>query len=134
MVMKIGFWSAIGFLLPSLAVSAPAAPTGSWAGEMRQVEVSTEATYPMTLVFRNGSGKTDYPTLNCGGELTEIATHAGYTIYSEKVTNRKGATCIDGLVTVKIEGGTLILGWFAAYAGEPSLAAASLTKVARSSN
>ena len=110
------------------AVAGPAGINGSWSGEMRQIEVNAEAKYPMTLTLAGSGGTTNYPTLNCSGSWTKIATRSGYAIYEEKVTNTKGATCIDGMVMVKLDSGKLILGWFAAYAGAPSLAAASLEK------
>jgi hypothetical protein len=104
--------------------------SGSWAGEMRQIEVNAEDKYPMTLTLSAAGGMSNYPTLNCSGTWTKIGARSGYTIYEEKITNTKGATCIDGMVMVKLDGGKLILGWFAAYAGAPSLAAATLERSA----
>jgi hypothetical protein len=113
------------------AVAAPAGLTGSWAGEMRQVETKAEANYPMTVSFEAKTATSDYPTLNCSGMWTKVAEKDGYVIYAETVTNKKGATCIDGLVMVTIDQGKVVLGWFAAYGGEPSMATAALSKAAK---
>ena len=114
--------------LCSVAVAGAVSPrvNGAWAGEMRQIEVSAETSYPMTLRVFGKTAVSDYPTLNCSGKWTKIADKGGYSIYEEKVTNRKDATCIDGIVMVKLDRGHMILGWFAAYAGAPTLAAATL--------
>jgi hypothetical protein len=112
------------------AVAAPAGLTGSWAGEMRQVETNAEATYPMTLSFAGQNAASNYPTLNCSGTWTKVAEKNGYVIYAETVTNKKGATCIDGMVTVTIDQGKVVLGWFAAFGGEPSMATAVLSRAA----
>jgi hypothetical protein len=113
------------------AIAAPAGLTGSWAGEMRQVEANAETSYPMTISFGAKTATSDYPTLNCSGTWTKVAAKNGYVIYAEKVTNKKGATCIDGMVTVTIDQGKVVLGWFAAFGGEPSMATAVLSKAAK---
>jgi hypothetical protein len=112
------------------AIAAPAGLAGSWAGEMRQVEANAETTYPMTISFGAKTATSDYPTLNCSGTWTKVAEKDGYVIYAETVTNKKGATCIDGMVMVTIDQGKVVLGWFAAYGGAPSMATAVLSKAA----
>jgi hypothetical protein len=114
----------------SVAVAGSAALADSWAGEMRQVEANVETTYPMTLSFGAKTVTADYPTLNCSGTWTKVAESGGYVIYAEKVTNKKGATCIDGMVMVTIDQGKVVLGWFAAYDGAPSMATAVLSRAA----
>jgi hypothetical protein len=101
---------------------------GSWAGQMRQVDVDRETTYPMTLTIKGAKGTTSYPSLKCSGTLARVATtKAGYAIYQETIKNDPGGTCIDGIVTVtRNESGDVVLGWFAEYAGTPSLASAVL--------
>ena len=113
------------------AVAGPAGLTGSWAGEMRQVEANAETTYPMTLSFGARTVTSDYPTLNCSGTWTKVAEKDGYVIYAETVTNGKGATCIDGMVMVTIDQGKIVLGWFAAFGGAQSMATAVLSKAAK---
>ncbi len=114
----------------SVAVAGSAGLADSWAGEMRQVEANVETTYPMTLSFGAKTVTADYPTLNCSGTWTKVAESSGYVIYAEKATNKKGATCIDGMVMVTIDQGKVVLGWFAAYGGAPSMATAVLSRAA----
>jgi hypothetical protein len=113
------------------ASAGSARMTGSWAGEMRQIESAAEAKYPMTLTFAGKKATSNYPTLNCGGTWTKVGEKDGYVIYAEKITNTKGATCIDGMVMVTMDQGKVVLGWFAAYGGEPSVATAVLAKAAK---
>jgi hypothetical protein len=47
------------------------------------------------------------------------------------VTNEPGGSCIDGIVTVTTDAGKLVLGWYAAFEGAPSLASAVLNKDAQ---
>lgn len=126
----------VAFGLAVVALSAPAfaggaGVTGSWAGEMRQIEVGAETTYPMTLTLAGKTGTATYRTLNCSGSWRRVARRSGYAIYEERAKNQKGATCIDGIVTVKVARGKLILGWVAAVDGEPIVATAALEKAAK---
>ena len=124
--------AALAALVLSPAALAGAPPSASrWSGEMRQIEVNAEAKYPMTLTLSGKKGTATYPTLNCSGTWTRIAVKDGYQIYQEKVTNQKGATCIDGIAMVRLDGDKLILGWFAADQGEPFLAEAMLSREAK---
>ena len=114
------------------ARAGDAALDGSWAGEMRQVDPDRETSYPMTLTIKGTKGATSYPTLNCSGTLSRIATtKAGYAIYQETIKNDPGATCIDGIVTVTTDANKVVLGWFAEFAGTPSLASAVLEREAK---
>lgn len=115
------------------AGSAPGAGgmSGSWSGQMRQIEANAETAYPMTLSFAGKSATSNYPTLNCSGTWTRVASKNGYVIYAEKVTNTKGASCIDGMVMVTMDEGKVVLGWFASYDGAPSVATAVLSRTAK---
>lgn len=113
------------------AAAGVPAMTGVWTGEMRQIEVDTEATYPMTLTFAGKSAVADYPTLNCSGIWTKVTERNGYVIYAEEAANRDGATCVDGMVMVTIDKGKVFVGWFAAYDGAPTVSTAVLSKAAK---
>ena len=110
------------------AGGAPGGVVGSWSGDLRQIDPTAETKYPMTLSItaKGAKGSSAYPSLKCKGTWTRLAQRDGYSIYREKVTNEPGASCVDGIVTVKNDGGKLILGWFGAYEGEPYVAAAAL--------
>jgi hypothetical protein len=106
--------------------------SGNWSGEMRQIDPAVETRYPMILRLDGETGASLYPTLNCGGAWARIGeTKDGYTIYKETVVNEQGAHCIDGYAIVHPDDGKLVLGWFAAFEGAPSLASAVLEKGAK---
>lgn len=105
---------------------------GSWAGEMRQIDVEDETRYPMTLTITRAKVESSYPTLRCAGVWTRIGeTKDGYTIYHEKIVNEPGATCIDGVFVARAEAGKLIIGWFGVSGGAPGLASAVLSPAAK---
>jgi hypothetical protein len=115
--------------LSAQAGDAPASVNGSWTGEMRQIDADREARYPMLLTLKGAKGTTAYPTLKCGGTLSRVSTtKSGYAIYQETVTNEPGGSCIDGIVIVTTDASKLVLGWYAAFEGAPSLASAVLNK------
>ena len=117
-----------------LAWAGGANLSGRWAGEMRQVDPDQESRYSMTLDLKGPGGQTSYPSLKCGGSLEKIADAAGgYVIFREKITYGALTSdvergCIDGLLIVTQRDGKLVLGWFAAFDGLPSLASAVLEK------
>jgi hypothetical protein len=124
-------WTIALAAMSGVASAGSVGLDGLWAGEMRQIEATEEVRYPMTLTIAGKSATADYPTLNCIGTWTRIASKNGYTIYAETVTNRKGASCIDGMVMVTMDKGRVVLGWFASYDGAPSVATAVLSKAAK---
>ncbi len=130
---SFALFSLAGLLASAVIVQAgPASVTGSWSGEMRQVDVSRETHYPMTLTLKGKTGTSSYPELKCAGALTKIGeTKSGYVIYQEAIKNEPGANCVDGIVLVSADGGKLILGWYAAVDGSPSLASAVLNSAAK---
>ncbi len=108
--------------------------SGHWTGEMRQVDPDQESRYAMALSLKGSGGTTSYPSLKCGGSLEKIGDAAGgYVIFREKITygglgSDVERGCIDGLLIVTQRDGKLVLGWFAAFDGLPSLASAVLEK------
>jgi len=114
---------------PSVAF-AGSKTTGSWSGEMRQIDPTAERTYPMTLTIDGKKGASSYPSLKCGGTLTRVAEAKGYSIYREQVANETGGTCVGGMIIVTPDAGRLVLGWFTSFEGEPLLASAVLKQEA----
>jgi hypothetical protein len=111
------------------AADAPASVNGAWTGEMRQIDVDRESSYPMLLSLNGAKGTSAYPTLKCSGTLSRIGTtKSGYVIYQETIKNEPGGTCIDGIVLVSTDAGKLVLGWYAAFQGAPTLASAVLNR------
>jgi hypothetical protein len=121
-------------LLNQSAWAGSTGVSGRWAGEMRQVDPDQESRYSMSLLLEGSGGSTSYPSLKCGGSLEKIGDAAGgYAIFREKITYgalNSGVErgCIDGLLIVAQRDGKLVLGWFAAFDGFPSLASAVLEK------
>lgn len=128
--------AALLFATPAFADVAPPPPDeaeGTWYGTMTQYEAGRQTSYPMRVVFDGDAGLTDYPKLKCGGELSRLGETNGYVTYQETITRgafdeKKGSGCIDGLLTVRLEGDKLYLGWFAAFDNEAIVAAATLTR------
>jgi len=104
---------------------------GTWVGEMRQIDVKQESSYPMTLTLQGAKGESSYPSLKCGGTWKRVAEKDGFSIYKETVRNDAGGGCIDGLMTVTQDAGRLIVGWFGVFEGEPSVATAVLRREAK---
>jgi hypothetical protein len=125
---------AAGVARADVAPPPPEPSEGTWYGSMRQVDVDGERSYPMTLTLNADHGTTDYPKLNCGGELERVGSASGgYLIYKETITRgafkkTKGEGCVDGVVTLHTEGDQMLVGWFGAFDGQPMLASASLTR------
>lgn len=129
--MRVGIILAVSAVaFGGSAVAGPAGLSGSWSGDMRQIEIGAETTYPMTLTIKGKSAEATYPSLNCRGTWTQIAKKNGYVIYAETVTNQKDANCIDGIVTVTFNNGKVVLGWFGADAAGPIVAMATLSTAA----
>jgi hypothetical protein len=127
--MRVVMSVAAALLSVAPALAGGDGVSGNWSGEMRQIDPAQETRYPMILKLDGETGASLYPTLNCGGAWTRIGeTKDGYAIYKETVVNEAGANCIDGYAIVHPDDGKLVLGWFAAFEGSPSLASAVLTK------
>jgi len=136
LVMKREFVAGVSVCLVVAGLSgvASAKPAQQvWSGQMRQVDVSAEKSYPMTLTFKGGKGYSEYPDLKCGGVWTRIGSVGKqYEIYLEHITHGtevKDGTggCIDGVVTLAVKADKAVLGWFASVEGAPSLASATLS-------
>jgi hypothetical protein len=124
--------AAVAVLAASPAFAGSPGPSGTWSGQMRQIDKLQEKTYPMELTFAGKKATTSYPSLKCVGALSKIAEVKGvYTIYKETIKNDEGGACIDGLVIVQQDADKLILGWFAAFEGEPTLASAVLARAGK---
>ena len=123
-----------------VAPPPPDPSEGTWYGSMRQVDLASEASYPMTLMLNGDRGTTDYPSLNCGGELERVgAASGGYVVYKETITRgafdkATGKGCVDGVVTLYAKADGLFLGWFGVFDGQPMLASARLARGQFNSN
>lgn len=127
------------FLLLACAATPASAKSVStvWTGTMRQVDVASEKSYPMSVRFEGRKAFSEYPELACGGTWRRIATGPdGYEIYWETISHGAeikddNGGCLNGVVVVSRKGNQVVLGWFASVDGSPSLASARLTREAK---
>ena len=66
---------------------------GSWEGQVTQADPPMD--YPMEMNLFGNVGKTNYPSLRCGGNLEFIETDGTSFWYREHLTFGKDV-CIDG--------------------------------------
>jgi hypothetical protein len=96
---------------------------GTWVGTLDQNVGSSG--YSMVLSLTQQSGQSDYPGLNCGGTWTRVGATGEYTFFAERITHGRidqGGRCLDGTLTVAIEGSSLAVGWFGTHRGKPLVA------------
>lgn len=109
--------------------------TEVWSGDMRQIDVKNEKSYPMTVTLSGATGLSEYSTLSCGGRWTKIGEALGHFIYSETITHgrydeKRGGGCIDGIVIAQRDKDALTLGWYITFSGQPTAATAILKPAA----
>jgi hypothetical protein len=78
---------------------------GNWQGSMRQYDWNETQDYPVRFSFDGDRGTSDYPSLNCGGNLVQIAKWGEYTVFTEIIVRgRYNAVtkdgCLNGVVTI----------------------------------
>jgi hypothetical protein len=80
------------------SLDVPKQLVGSWRGRMRQGEGPSLQIYPMTLKLRSASndvgvtGRSDYPTPKCAGNILLTEVSADTVRLTEKIT--EGTGCI----------------------------------------
>ena len=135
----MGRWAAVVgiVILGGLAIGAAFAADddldGVWVGDLRQVNVGSEDTYPMTLKLMGALGETDYSSLSCGGRLARIGAANRQAVYSETIIRGRvdattGKGCIDGFIVIQRYGSSLIIEWAGAYNGQPYVATGILKR------
>jgi hypothetical protein len=121
-LVGVGFaWLAIAFF-----GAAHAQEAGTWAGTVDQPGASP---YQVIMVLDGqGGGSTDYPALNCGGALS-----GGPGTYAETITTNRAepggsSGCIDGYITVSVQGDSMAWSWSGNWEGQAYSASATLTR------
>ena len=98
-----------GVLQPVLA--ADDALIGVWRGVGRQVPAGVQAEWTIVMTITAAGGKIDYPSLGCGGTLTQLSRNAASAEFHETITYGRNA-CIDGgTITVKLTDDGLTWAW-----------------------
>ena len=126
------FWRAVvllalsGALQPVLA--ADDALIGVWRGVGRQVPAGVQAEWTIVMTITAAGGKIDYPSLGCGGTLTQLSRNAASAEFHETITYGRNA-CIDGgTITVRLFNGNLSWTWIGQSGGKQYNAIAVLTR------
>lgn len=100
------------FLISTLSIAAHAQSVsenflGDWSGEVLQADIGwyywTDININQ-LQLNQISGTSDYPTLQCGGNLTLVSVGANQIRLFEHITflNRQIANCVDGYVVLNL--------------------------------
>jgi hypothetical protein len=84
--------------------------TGTWSGSGHQSGGDLPSSdYPVVMSITQGGGSIDYPSLSCGGSLTELSNSSTSAEFQEHITYGK---CIDGgTITVNLVNGKLAWTW-----------------------
>jgi hypothetical protein len=107
--------------VPSLA--------GTWVGDGHQSPAGVAgADWSIAMTINDGGASIDYPSLGCGGSLTEISRDDTSAQYRESITYGQDK-CVDGgAITVRYVNGNLAWSWFGQASGQQYNAIAVLTR------
>ena len=84
--------------------------TGTWRGSGHQSGGATlSMDYPIIMYISQGGGSIEYPSLSCGGSLTELSNSGTSAQFQEYITY---GDCLDGgSITVNLVNGKLAWTW-----------------------
>ena len=125
---KAGSELALIFQDRSCVVNAPSL-NGIWTGSGHQSPAgATGADWSIRMTIGDGGASIDYPSLGCGGALTELSRDDSSAEYRESITY--GAdVCIDGgTITVRYFRGNLSWTWLGQAQGQQYNAIAVLSR------
>jgi hypothetical protein len=115
-----------------LAAISTAAPSmaGTWRGQGHQIPTLGGAgEWSIVMTIENAGGSIEYPSLGCGGTLTQISNTGTLAQFREHITHMSGTTCIDGgLITVNSVNEELAWSWTVSYKGQQINAVAALSR------
>lgn len=127
---------ARGLLIPAIMAALSQAPlaqspkiTGTWTGTAAQNIGKSNYTVVMTITPTGA--ETNYPELNCGGKLKRVGSSNGYVFFVEMITRggkNSGGSCINGAVTVTLDGANLAWGWLGSDGGQVYVAWSNLVR------
>ena len=110
------------------AVSVPSL-NGIWRGTGHQSPAGkTGSDWSIAMTITDGGGSIDYPSLSCGGTLTQLSRNPTSAQFRETITYGE-RDCIDGgTITVRLFNGRLSWTWFGVSRGKQYNAIAVLTR------
>lgn len=102
---------------------------GVWRGTGHQSPAGASGSdWSIEMTISDGGASIAYPSLSCGGSLTQISRDATSAEYRETITYGQKA-CIDGgTITVRYVNGQLAWTWFGSQRGKQYNAIAVLTR------
>ncbi|UVK46119.1 hypothetical protein BPNPMPFG_001727 [Mesorhizobium sp. AR07] len=103
--------------------------TGTWVGSGHQSPAGDAgADWSIAMTINDGGASIDYPSLGCGGPLSQTSRDNTSAEYHESITYGRDK-CIDGgTVTVRFFKGNLSWTWVGQADGQPYNAVAVLTR------
>jgi hypothetical protein len=109
-------------------VNAPSL-IGTWTGSGHQSPAgATGADWAISMTIGEGSASIDYPSLGCGGTLTETSNDGTSAEYRESITYGRDV-CIDGgMITVRFFRDKLSWTWVGQAQGQQYNAIAVLSR------
>jgi hypothetical protein len=85
---------------------------GTWRGTGHQTPAGASgADYPVVMVVGNGTASIDYPSLKCGGTLTQLSASGSSAQYREHISHGQDRCTDGGTVTVNLDNGRLVWSW-----------------------
>jgi len=124
----------VALLAGSASLAAPALAkddiAGRWTGVVAQ---SDGQTYAAVMEFdASGSGRSDYPSLNCSGKLSGSGKQGAYefheTIASDTGRAGEAGRCLDGTIRISVSGDAMHWSWSGEWKGTPIVAEGVLTR------
>jgi hypothetical protein len=102
---------------------------GTWRGTGHQSSASGAGSdWSIAMTIKPDGSSIDYPSLSCGGTLTQISRTDTSAEFREHITYGQKA-CIDGgTITVRLQTGRLAWTWFGTQSGQLINATAVLSR------
>lgn len=103
--------------------------TGTWVGNGHQSPAGAAgADWSIAMTINDSGASIDYPSLSCGGSLTQISRDDSSAEFRESITYGQDK-CVDGgTITVRFFKGNLSWVWVGQADGQPYNAVAVLTR------
>jgi hypothetical protein len=125
---KAGSELALIFQNRACVVNVPAL-NGLWRGTGHQSPAGDSgADWTIAMTIGDGGGSIQYPSLSCGGSLTQISRDATSAQYLETITFGQKACINGGTITVRYVNGNLAWSWSGQSGGKQYNAIAVLTR------
>jgi eukaryotic-like serine/threonine-protein kinase len=91
---------------PPPTKQVPQGMAGTWTGTVRQTKPALSVSVQISLTGGGRGGTVSYPQLGCSGSLTVITGGSARIILAQKISTGR-ASCADGRITLRAQGGKL---------------------------